>query len=123
VAPEGTRADSINVTVPAIGIVSGAGTVSPSGALDFKMMADLQGGLAGGLTQRAALGGGKSGGIPFSITGTTSDPKFVPDVAGVAAGVAEGALGNAMAGTKGAAKGATSVTGAVGGLLGRKKPK
>jgi AsmA protein len=64
VAPEGTRADSINVTIPAIGVVTGAGTISPAGALDFKMMADLEGGLAGGLTQRAALGGGKSGGIP-----------------------------------------------------------
>src|SRR5215470_2329979 len=123
VAPEGTRADSINVTIPAIGVVTGAGTVSPGGALDFKMMAELQAGLAGGLTQRAALGGGKSGGIPFSITGTTSDPKFVPNMAGVAAGVAEGALGNAVAGTKGASKGAAGVTGAVGGLLGRKKPK
>src|SRR5215472_10021306 len=123
VAPEGTRADSINVTIPAIGVVTGAGTISPAGALDFKMMADLQGGLAGGLTQRAALGGGKSGGIPFSITGTMSDPKFVPNMAGVAQGVAEGALGNAVAGTKGASKGAAGVTGAVGGLLGRKKPK
>jgi len=123
VAPEGTRADSINVTIPAIGVVTGAGTISPAGALDFNMTADLQGGLAGGLTQRAALGGGKSGGIPFAITGTMSDPKFVPNMAGVAQGVAEGALGNAMAGGKGATKGATGVTGAVGGLLGKKKPK
>ena len=123
VAPEGTRADSINVTVPALGIVTGAGTISPAGALDFKMTADLHGGLAGGLTQAAGLGGGKSGGIPFSITGTTSDPKFVPNVAGVAGSIAEGALGNAVTGTKGVSKGATGVTGAVGGLLGRKKPK
>jgi AsmA protein len=122
VAPEGTRADSINVTIPALGVVTGAGTVSPAGALDFKMTADLEGGLAGGLTQRAGLGGGKSGGVPFSITGTTSDPKFVPNMAGVAGSVAEGALGNALAGGKGATKGATGVTGAVGGLLGRKKP-
>jgi AsmA protein len=124
VAPEGTRADSINVSVPALGAVSGSGTISPAGALDFQMMADLQGGLAGGLTRTAGLGGGgKGSGIPFSITGTTSDPKFVPNMAGVAQGVAEGALGNAVAGTAGATKGATSVTGAVGGLLGKKKPK
>jgi len=120
VAPEGTRADAINVTVPAIGVVTGAGTISPAGALDFKMTADLHGGVAGGLTKVAGMsGGGKSGGIPFSITGTTSDPKFVPDVAGVAGSVAQGALGNAMAGKKGASEAA----GAVGGLLGRKKPK
>lgn len=123
VAPEGTRADSINVTVPALGVVTGSGTVSPAGALDFKMMAELQGGLAGGLTRTAGLGSGKNAGIPFSITGTTSDPKFIPDMAGVAGGVAEGALGNALAGTTGATKGATGVAGAVGGLLGKKKPK
>lgn len=123
VAPEGTQADSIDVSIPAIGVVTGAGTISPAGALDFKMIAELEGGLAAGLTQRAGLSSSKNGGIPFSITGTMSDPKFVPNVAGVAEGVAEGALGNALAGTKGAAKGATGVTGAVGGLLGRKKPK
>jgi len=118
-APEGTRADNINVTVPALGVVTGAGTVSPAGALDFKMTADLQGGVAGGLTKVAGIGGGRSGGVPFSITGTTSDPKFVPDVAGVAGSVAQGALGNAMTGKKGA----NEAAGALGGLLGRKKPK
>jgi AsmA protein len=35
VAPEGTRADAINVTVPAIGAITGSGTISPTGALDF----------------------------------------------------------------------------------------
>jgi AsmA protein len=119
VAPEGTRADSINLTVPAIGIITGAGTISPAGALDFKMTANLQGGIAGGLTQRASLGG-TSGGIPFSITGTTSNPSFVPDAAGVAGAVAKGAIGNAVAGTTGATKPAA---GTLGGLLGRKKPK
>jgi len=120
VAPEGTRADAINLTVPAIGVITGAGTISPAGALDFKMTANLQGGIAGGLTQRSGLGG-TSGGIPFSITGTTSNPSFVPDVAGVAGSVAKGAIGNAVAGTTGVTKGATGATGAVGGLLGKKK--
>ena len=31
VAPEGTKADAINLTVPAIGVITGAGTVSPAG--------------------------------------------------------------------------------------------
>jgi len=110
VAPEGTRADAINVTVPAIGVLTGAGTISPAGALDFKMVADLQGGRAGGLTQRAGIGQGS--GIPFSIQGTTSDPKFVPDVAGVAGSAARGAVKNAVSGS----------TGAAGGLLRRKRP-
>jgi AsmA protein len=120
VAPEGTRADSINLTVPAIGVITGAGTVSPEGALDFKMMADVHGGVAGGLTKVAGVGGKGGGGIPFSIKGTTSNPSFVPDVAGVAGSVAQGALGNVVSGQTGVAKGAT---GALGGLLGKKKPK
>src|SRR6516225_2255896 len=63
VSPEGTRADNLNLTVPAIGVITGAGTVSPAGALNFKMLADLHGGVAGELGQ--AISGGK--GIPFSI--------------------------------------------------------
>lgn len=63
VAPEGTQASDINLTVPAIGAITGAGTVSPAGALDFKMLANLHGGVVGGLTQVAAASSGK-GGIP-----------------------------------------------------------
>jgi AsmA protein len=75
VAPEGTRADNINLTVPALGVLTGAGTVSPANDLNFKMSANLE-----GLN------------IPFSISGTTSDPKFVPDVGGMAKGLLKGAL-------------------------------
>ena len=71
VAPEGTRAENINLVVPSLGTATGAGTVSPSNALDFKMVADN---------------------IPFAITGTTSDPKFMPDVKGMASGLMKGAL-------------------------------
>ncbi len=71
--------------------------MSPAGALNFKMLADLKGGVAGGLTQVASLGSGK-GGIPFAIEGTTSNPHFIPDMKGVAGGIAQGALGDAKAG-------------------------
>ena len=73
VAPEGMKADSINLNVPSIGVVTGAGTVSPANELAFKMNADV-GGIA----------------IPFSVAGTTSDPKFVPDVKGIANGLLKG---------------------------------
>jgi AsmA protein len=76
VAPEGTQANNINLTVPSIGVLTGAGTVSPANELAFKMNASV-----GGL------------GIPFSIEGTTSDPKFVPDVKGMARGMLKGVLG------------------------------
>ena len=76
VAPEGTEANNINLTVPSIGVLTGAGTVSPANELAFKMSADV-----GGM------------GIPFSIQGTTADPKFQPDVKGMAKGLLKGALG------------------------------
>ncbi len=118
VAPEGTQASDINLTVPAIGVITGAGTVSPAGALDFKMLANLHGGVVGGLTQVAAASGGK-GGIPFAITGTESNPNFVPDMGGVVGGMAQGALGNVTGAKNAVAKG--NPTTAIGGLLGNKK--
>ena len=66
VAPEGTRADNIDLIVPSFGTATGAGTVSPSNQLNFNMKADN---------------------IPFTITGTTSDPKFTPNVKGMATGL------------------------------------
>lgn len=90
-APDGTRADNINLTIPAFGVLTGSGTVSPSNALNFKMSANLSGGAVTGVTQMAGLGG-KGGTIPFFIQGTTADPKFVPDVKGMAGGVLQQAL-------------------------------
>ncbi len=76
VAPEGTRADNINLTVPSIGVVTGAGTVSPANELAFKL--------------NAAVGG--LGAVPIMVSGTTSDPKFMPDVKGMAGGLLKNAL-------------------------------
>ena len=76
-SPQGTEANNLNLTVPAIGVLTGAGTVSPSNNLAFKMKADVSG-MA----------------IPFGVTGTTSDPKFTPDVKGLATGFLQGALNN-----------------------------
>lgn len=112
VAPEGTKADNINVNVPAIGVITGAGTVSAGGALAFKMVADLHGGMAGGLSKVA--GAGTKGGIPFAIEGTTSNPKFIPDVGAVVAGVAKGEVAKV-------AKGEVPGQG-LAGVLRRKKP-
>jgi AsmA protein len=76
VAPDGTQAKNINLNVPSIGVLTGDGTVSPANELAFKMKATL-----GGM------------GIPFAIEGTTSDPKFVPDVKGMATGLLQGVGG------------------------------
>jgi hypothetical protein len=85
------------------------------------MLANLQGGMAGGLS--AIAGGGK--GIPFSVAGTTAKPEFIPDVKGLATGLAGGALQGVLSGSKlGAGKSgnaAGSAIDALGGLLGKKK--
>jgi hypothetical protein len=63
-------------------------------------------------------GGSKnSEGIPFTITGTTSNPVFLPDVKGMAGSMVKGLDGNAT-GTAGEAEGAAK---ALGGLFGKKK--
>ena len=85
-SPAGTAASDINLTVPAIGVLTGAGTVNPSNELAFKMNAEV-----GGM------------GVPFGITGTTSDPKFTPDVKGIATGLLGQFLSNNGQGDQGAA--------------------
>ena len=100
VAPEGTQANAINVTVPSLGEVTGDGTISPSGALNFAMKANLSGGSEGGVIQRT--GGG--GGVPFSIEGTTSDPKFVPNVKAIAGSAAKQAISGKIPTPKAAGK-------------------
>ena len=125
VAPEGVRTQNINLTIPALGTVTGNGTISPGGTLDYKMNASLSGGAVTGLTQLAGIGGGgKGSGIPFFIQGTTSDPKFVPDVKGMVGGQLKGGLGGALGGLMGG-KNSTgsspSPVDALGGLFGKKK--
>jgi AsmA protein len=92
VAPEGIKADTINIVVPSIGTLTGNGTVSSSNALDFHMVAQVSGGMVGGMTKgMSALSGGK-GGIPFKIGGTTSQPTFEPDMGSMAKGAVPGAI-------------------------------
>jgi AsmA protein len=116
-ALEGVKADAINLTIPALGVITGAGTVSPAGELSFRMLANLQGGLAGGLTKTVAMGGASKG-IGFSIQGTASNPKFIPDVGSVATSVATSAIQGAVSGK---VPGASSGVSALSGLLGGKK--
>jgi AsmA protein len=115
VAPDGIRTDNVNLTVPALGVVTGSGTISPGGALNYKMSAALSGGAVSGLTQMAGMG--KGGAIPFFIQGTTSDPKFVPDVQGMVGGQLQNQLKSKMGGNSQAG----SAVDALSGLLGKKK--
>lgn len=91
--------------------------MSPSGELAFKMLADVHGGVVGGLTKVVGTTSSE-GGIPFAIEGTTSNPKFIPDVGGVVGGLAKSQLSNVA---KGQIPGANSVTKGLGGVFGKKK--
>ncbi|HEX8817481.1 MAG TPA: AsmA family protein [Terriglobales bacterium] len=89
--PDGIRADKINLVLPALGTVTGQGTVSPKGALNFQLLADLRGGMAGSVSSMAKAGSGKKG-IPFAIAGTTSNPEVKADTSSIAGSVAQGAI-------------------------------
>ncbi len=121
VAPEGVHTQNINLTIPALGTVTGDGTISPGGALNYKMNASLSGSVVTGLTQLAGIGG-KGGSVPFVIQGTTSDPKFMPDVKGLVGSQLKGGLGGLLGGaTTGKNPAGNSAVDALGGLFGKKK--
>jgi AsmA protein len=104
-APEGIKLDKIDVAVPSIGTVTGAGTMSANENLDFNLIANLSGAVGGGLTK--AVGGG--GGIPVKVGGTASNPTFMPDMKALATNQLKnlGNTGKALSG--------------LGGLFGKKK--
>lgn len=103
-APAGTAANNINLTVPAIGVLTGDGTVSPTNELAFKMKAQV-----GGM------------GIPFGITGTTSDPRFTPDVKGIAGGLLQNVLSQQQGQGKTGNQQQQNPINSVMGLFGKKK--
>jgi AsmA protein len=115
IAPDGTRLEKISLIIPALGTVAGTGTVSPSGALNFNMTANLSGGAVTGLTQIAGLGSKGTGSIPFLIQGTTSNPVFVPDVKGMVGGQLKGLMQGNQTGDQ------NNPVGAITGLFGKKK--
>jgi AsmA protein len=121
VAPEGMRADNLQLVVPGIGSITGSGTISPNNALNFHMVAKLsQAGAGGAITALTGLAriSATQNGIPFIIQGTTSNPVFVPDVGGILAG----GLGG-RAGQKNANPVQQGLGGVLGNILNKKKPQ
>lgn len=134
VAPEGIRADNFDAVIKDIGTLTGAGTLDAKNNMDFKMVATLSGATStaatpvsslGGLLGKATGGGCKGGlAVPFQIQGTTSDPKFIPDVGGAAANMFKSQLGCigglGTTGAKDASKAPTDLGKALGGLIKKK---
>lgn len=110
-SPSGIQTQNVNLTVPALGVVEGAGSVSPQNALDYKMTAKLSGTATTAVTQMAKLGAGGAS-VPFFVHGTTSNPKFEPDVKGMVSS----ALGNLSGNSQ-----TNSVLNSIGGFLNKKK--
>ena len=111
VAPDGIRADGVNLVAPLFGTLTGSGTIAPKGNLDFKMLAKLTG--AVGEASRLASISLPANGIPFLIGGTTANPIFVPDVTR--------AVADAIRGYANDPESARKAAGALSGLFGGKK--
>jgi AsmA protein len=122
VAAEGIRADNLNLVVPAIGSMTGGGTIGADQALNFQMVAHLSAsnspvGNIASLTSVVGGQKGSGGGIPFKIQGTTSKPEFIPDVGAMAGSLAKGAVGSVPA----SGQNIQNLGKQLGGLLGNKK--
>jgi AsmA protein len=139
-APDGLKADNFNAVVPAVGSMVGGGTIDSKNELDFKMAAtltDVIGDAASPINNAGSLLGKLTGGggnckkgttVPFQIKGTTKDPKFIPDVGGLAAGMLKSQLGCVGSVASGAAQSPQNANnpveqlGQLGGLFKKKKP-
>ena len=137
-SPQGLKADNFIAVLPSVGNLTGAGTVDSKNSLDFKMAATLTSVLGdvgspvsdvGGLIGKATGGSGCKSGttVPFQIQGTTANPKFIPDVGGLAAGMLKSQLGCAAGLGSGAGKDAgkapEDAVKALGGLFKKKPPQ
>ncbi|MBO0912231.1 MAG: AsmA family protein [Acidobacteria bacterium] len=118
VAPAGIQTDNVNLVVPTIGTVTGNGTVSAQNALNYRMQASLSGTTVSQLSQLARLGG-RGATIPFFVQGTSSQPKFVPDVKGMLNTGLGKNLGSQIPGGQNAQGAVNAITG----LFSKKKPK
>jgi AsmA protein len=122
VAPEGIKADSLNLIVANLGSLTGAGTIGANNQLNFKMLAKFahSGNTIAGIANRIGLGSAEEG-IPFLVQGTTSNPVFVPDVgAALARGKITSPLSNPNDPNAQQKKG---LGGLLNGILGKKKPQ
>jgi AsmA protein len=122
VAPEGIQASALELVAPAIGQLTGDGTIGSNSSLNMKMLATLSGngGVAGALSGLMGQASSATRKIPFTIVGTTSDPRFVPDVHGLV----NSAMGSQFSGTGNATSPTQQGIGNVlGGLFGKKKTK
>lgn len=117
-AADGVRADNVDIVIPMIGSVTGAGTVGANDSLNFRLLAKLTG--SGPLAQLTKLPFfSQGGGLPFRVEGTTSNPLVIPDIAGFGGlkGLTKTPLNQLKVPNQG------QLGGVLGGLLNKKKKK
>lgn len=83
-APNGLQARDLDVIIPALGTVTGTGTVGANNSLNFQMVARLAGSSPLAQLINLPVLGKKGGGLPFRVEGTTAHPRIVPEIGGVA---------------------------------------
>ena len=113
VTPAVTRADNINLVMPALGHVTGAGTIANK---NLNLQDDRKGADDGGRLAGCAAGGVQGverQTVPFAIQGTTSNPKFIPDTNALVQNAIQNQLNQRLGG-----KAPGNLGGALGGLLG-----
>jgi AsmA protein len=119
-SPSGIQTNTVNLVIPALGTITGNGTVSPQNALDYHMQAALNGSVVSGLTKMAGVGGNGAT-IPLMIQGTASDPKFIPDVKGLVSSQLGNQLKKSLGQQLSNGQNGQGVVNAIGGLFGKKK--
>lgn len=119
-SPSGIQTNNVDLEIPAIGTIKGNGTISPQNALDYKMTASLNGSVVKGLSNVAGVGGNGAT-IPLIITGTASDPKFMPDVKGLLGSTLGNQLKKNLGSQVPGGQNAQGVVNSITGLFGKKK--
>ncbi len=99
-APSGVRTDNVVLVVPGLGTATGAGTISPSNMLNYKLLLKLDSGV-GTLGMVNNLVGQRistatANGIPLTVTGPASNPGFHADLSSLLKNNAGGVIGGIL---------------------------
>jgi AsmA protein len=87
VTDAGVVANKIEAVIPAMGELTGSGTVSPANQLDFNLV--VKGASASGVGKvgvgllTVLNGSGSASGVPLHVTGTPDEPYITADVGGI----------------------------------------
>jgi AsmA protein len=91
ITKDGTQVDEVYARIPAIGVITGSGSVSTTSDLDFalsvkvtaaKGIGKIGAGVLTRLDDSASSSGGHRG-VPMLVTGTANEPIITADVHGI----------------------------------------